>query len=92
MSTTVYDALMRDGKNRREAVDAAKAAEPFAWVQHHKGGDNLEWDCPGGKCSALFTEMQMAAAKAAVREAVAEWLDGQGQPGYAHEVRHRDWA
>lgn len=23
------------------------------------------------------------------RKAIAEWLDGQGQPGYAHEVRHR---
>lgn len=24
-------------------------------------------------------------------EAIAEWLEGQGQPGYAHEVRHREW-
>lgn len=23
------------------------------------------------------------------REAIAKWLEGQGQPGYAHEVRHR---
>lgn len=23
------------------------------------------------------------------RKAIAEWLEGQGQPGYAHEVRHR---
>lgn len=22
------------------------------------------------------------------RESIARWLDGQGQPGYAHEVRH----
>lgn len=25
---------------------------------------------------------------AAEREQIARWLEGQGQPGYAHEVRH----
>lgn len=28
----------------------------------------------------------------AMREQIAAWLDGQGQPGYATEVRCRDWA
>ena len=26
--------------------------------------------------------------RAAERERIARWLEGQGQPGYAHEVRH----
>lgn len=25
------------------------------------------------------------------RDAIAAWLEGQGQPGYAHEVRYRNW-
>ena len=29
--------------------------EPVAWIEHHKGGDNLEWDNPGGKCTPLYT-------------------------------------
>lgn len=28
----------------------------------------------------------------AMREQIAAWLDGQGQPGYATEVRCREWA
>ena len=29
--------------------------EPVAYIEHHKGGDNLEWDDPGGKRSPLYT-------------------------------------
>ena len=30
------------------------------------------------------------AAKSAADE-IATWLEGQGQPGYAHEIRYREW-
>jgi hypothetical protein len=33
----------------------APVQEPVAWIEHHKGGDNLEWDNPGGKCTPLYT-------------------------------------
>jgi hypothetical protein len=33
----------------------AEKQEPVAWIEHHKGGDNLEWQNPGGKCSPLYT-------------------------------------
>jgi hypothetical protein len=33
----------------------AAQQEPVAWIEHHKGGDNLEWDNPGGKCTPLYT-------------------------------------
>ncbi len=33
--------------------------EPFAYVEHHKAGDNLWFDHPGGKHSALYTEQQV---------------------------------
>jgi hypothetical protein len=41
----------------QEAADAlaAPVQEPVAWIEHHKGGDNLEWDNPGGKCTPLYT-------------------------------------
>ena len=29
--------------------------EPVAYIEHHKGGDNLVWDDPGGKRSPLYT-------------------------------------
>ena len=35
--------------------------EPFAYVEHHKAGDNLWFDHPGGKNSALYTEQQVLA-------------------------------
>ena len=28
--------------------------EPVAWIQHHKAGDNLVWDDPGGKKSPMY--------------------------------------
>lgn len=36
--------------------------EPFAWVEHHKGGDNLVWDEPGGRKSPLYTTPQPSQA------------------------------
>lgn len=33
--------------------------EPVAYVEHHKAGDNLWFDHPGGKHSALYTEQQV---------------------------------
>jgi hypothetical protein len=29
--------------------------DPVAWIEHHKGGDNLEWDYPGANSSPLYT-------------------------------------
>jgi hypothetical protein len=51
--------LLQDRK-RLHAMLAAPAAQPapvqpVAWIEHHKGGDNLEWDNPGGKCTPLYT-------------------------------------
>ena len=48
------------GKPAREAITAIKAAleakgEPVAWIEHHKGGDNLVWDDPSGKRTPLYT-------------------------------------
>jgi antitoxin component HigA of HigAB toxin-antitoxin module len=44
-----------------------KMPEPVAYIQHHKAGDNLEWDCPGGKFSALYTEQQVRKLLAAAK-------------------------
>jgi hypothetical protein len=37
----------------------------------------------------MLTDEASRAAVAAERAAIAQWLEGQGQPGYAHEVRFR---
>ncbi len=45
--------------------------EPVAWIQHHKGGDNLVWDDPGGKKTAIYTADALRQARVdALREAV----------------------
>ena len=33
----------------------AEANEPVAYIEHHKAGDNLVWDNPGGKHTPLYT-------------------------------------
>ena len=33
-------------------------AEPTAWIEHHKGGDNLCWEDPGGTKTPLYATPQ----------------------------------
>jgi hypothetical protein len=46
-----------------EAITEVKAAleakdEIVAWIEHHKGGDNLVWDDPSGERTPLYTTPQ----------------------------------
>ena len=43
------------GPHECHSLTAAPVQEPVAWIEHHKGGDNLEWENPGGKCTPLYT-------------------------------------
>lgn len=36
-----------------------RTVRPAAWIQHHKAGDNLEWEDPGGKRTALYDEQTL---------------------------------
>lgn len=46
-----------------------------AYIEHHKGGDNLVWDNPGGKKSALYAHPDplLAEAVEALEKFVAQW-------------------
>lgn len=49
-----YDALVRDAMLYRSL---ARRAVPAAWIEHHKGGDNLNWervDHPYAKATPLY--------------------------------------
>lgn len=45
-----------------------RTVRPAAWIQHHKAGDNLEWEDPGGKRTALYDEQTLWNACARVGE------------------------
>jgi hypothetical protein len=48
---TAFNIVIRNLK----AQLAQPAQEPVAWIEHHKGGDNLVWDDPNGKRTPLYT-------------------------------------
>ena len=54
----------------RTAIQQAES-EPVAWVEHHKGGDNLVWDDPGGRKSALYTHPAPGVPDDVVRDAIS---------------------
>jgi hypothetical protein len=56
--------MMRDELRRllQTLSGRAEPGEPVAWIEHHKGGDNLCWDNPGRKCSPLYTAPPTRAA------------------------------
>ena len=45
--------------------------KPVAYIEHHKGGDNLEWENPGGKYTPLYDTPPAAAHMTEFEEAVA---------------------
>ena len=42
------------GRDLEAALRDAPQAEVVAWIEHHKGGDNLCWEDPGGKRTPLY--------------------------------------
>lgn len=57
------------------ALEAMAEQPPAAYIEHHKGGDNLVWDNPGGKKSALYTAPITLPAQKPVFEIGFGWLD-----------------
>ena len=39
-------------QGQRDLIESL--GDPVAYIQHHKGGDNLEWDNPGGSQTPLY--------------------------------------
>lgn len=56
----------------QELIDAPEP-EPVAYIEHHKGGDNLVWDNPGGKYSVLYSAPPAPSVPDGWKNA-AEWL------------------
>jgi hypothetical protein len=68
-------------KGKAPVCSFAPSAEvaPAAWIEHHKGGDNLVWDDPGGDRTPLYKAPQSATlpTKYVVRcggECPQDWL------------------
>jgi len=60
-----------------EAAPQPPKSEPIAYIEHHKGGDNLVWDNPGGEYSALYSAPPAPSVHVSPMENIAldEWLD-----------------
>lgn len=71
----------------QEMVDAPEA-EPIAYIEHHKGGDNLVWDNPGGKYSVLYTAPQPPKlSDERIREIwIEHGLDDEDVEGFARTI------
>jgi len=69
-----------DGTTRRQFVE--------------QDPDGLRWNDTGEpspyRTHPLFDQAAINAALAEERERIAVWLEGQGQPGYAHGIRFWD--
>lgn len=46
--------------------------------------------CAEARREIARLRLQMGAQRCEERERIANWLDANGQPGYAHEVRHME--
>lgn len=46
--------------------------DPVAWIEHHKGGDNLVWEQSLIACSPLYSKSQMDALAAEVERRTLE--------------------
>lgn len=57
-----------------DAGTLERTVRPAAWIQHHKAGDNLEWEDPGGKRTALYDEQTLWNACARVAQLERERL------------------
>ncbi len=74
--------------------------KPVAWLMTYPGCDgSADWveiganepePEDGAEAHALVRMSEVETAKAAERERIAVWLEGQGQPGYAHQIRFLD--
>jgi hypothetical protein len=49
-----YDEGYMNGWNDAMNEKPAEHNEPVAYIEHHKAGDNLVWDNPGGSNTPLF--------------------------------------
>lgn len=55
----------------------APKSESIAYIEHHKGGDNLVWDNPGGKYSVLYTApLVMKLSDERILEIATRFQDG----------------
>lgn len=63
----------------RQAIADVEKQEPVAWIEHHKGGDNLVWDEPN-KGTPLYTISQSKREPVAWRpilENPIPWVTGK---------------
>ena len=51
----LYEGEFEEEIKALEEALKQEQGEPVAWIEHHKGGDNLVWDNLSGKCSPLYT-------------------------------------
>lgn len=61
-------------------------AEPTAWIEHHKGGDNLCWEDPGGTKTPLYAALRAALARQDEPVACAHDIYKTGDQGVPPQI------
>lgn len=82
----LYDDTSPEATPQPPTPEPERPAEPAAWIEHHKGGDNLVWDDPGGDSTPLYRGAERPAARCVFRlrlapdsgPPVAQWVSSCG--------------
>ena len=72
-TTALCDERLAGGSNPADAGPCVndKSSEPVAWIEHHKGGDNLRWepiDHPYAKATPLYRTPESATRESVIEE------------------------
>jgi hypothetical protein len=77
---TVVDDQHPNGVPLEQWGRPAPVQEPVAWIEHHKGGDNLVWDDPSGKRTPLYTTPPAAQRTwVGLTDEEAQWIYDNGR-------------
>jgi hypothetical protein len=87
-----YEQICEAITSLRKAIAEAEKQEPVAWIEHHKGGDNLNWEevnHPYAKATPLYTHPQPQ--REPLTPVEGDLLPPVGSKVLIHLARQEEW-